>query len=264
MVRSFREKDAATPVVLMGYANPVERYDLRRTAGAFIRDAAAAGVDGVLVVDYPPEECEAFAAELKAQRPGPDLPAGADQHRRAHAAGRAHRQRLRVLRFAQGRDRRRPPRHRGGGRMLPRIRKHVKVPVGVGFGIRDADTAKAVGRVADAVVIGTKVIQLVEDQPREKRGPALPAFLRWNPPAARRLDNPALPQRSKTPHELARKTAAPKIQPTDPAERRSVPEGPVDQVPELRDGAVQDRPGAEPERLPQPAATTTASVRAPG
>ena len=51
--------------------------------------------------------------------------------------------------------------------MLPRIRKHVKMPVGVGFGIRDAATAQAIGRVADAVVIGTKIIQLVEDQPRE-------------------------------------------------------------------------------------------------
>ena len=50
---------------------------------------------------------------------------------------------------------------------LPRIRKHVKIPVGVGFGIRDAATAQAIGQVADAVVIGTKLIQLLEDQPRE-------------------------------------------------------------------------------------------------
>ena len=68
MVRDFRTQDASTPVVLMGYANPVERYDLKHGAGAFIRDAAAAGVDGVLIVDYPPEECEAFAAALKAER----------------------------------------------------------------------------------------------------------------------------------------------------------------------------------------------------
>jgi tryptophan synthase alpha chain len=60
---------------------------------------------------------------------------------------------------------------------LPRIRKHVKIPVGVGFGIRDAATAKAIGRVADAVVIGTKVIQVVEDQPREQVLPAISAFL---------------------------------------------------------------------------------------
>ena len=89
MVRAFRERDAQTPVVLMGYANPVERYDLAHGKGGFIRDAAAAGVDGVLVVDYPPEECEEFAAELKARRPRPDLPAGAHVSTdEAHAAGR--------------------------------------------------------------------------------------------------------------------------------------------------------------------------------
>ena len=61
MVRAFRCTDATTPVVLMGYANPIERYGIER----FVADAAAAGVDGVLVVDYPPEECEEFARLLK-------------------------------------------------------------------------------------------------------------------------------------------------------------------------------------------------------
>ena len=71
MVRVFRSKDANTPVVLMGYANPVERYDLKHGADSFVRDAAAAGVDGVLIVDYPPEECAEFAAQL--QKNGLDL-----------------------------------------------------------------------------------------------------------------------------------------------------------------------------------------------
>ena len=66
MVRAFRKTNSTTPVVLMGYANPVERYDQRHGPGRFIRDAAEAGVDGLLVVDYPPEECEAFAATLAA------------------------------------------------------------------------------------------------------------------------------------------------------------------------------------------------------
>ncbi|MBE2244385.1 MAG: tryptophan synthase subunit alpha, partial [Burkholderiaceae bacterium] len=66
IVRSFRAHDANTPVVLMGYANPFERYDQRHGAGAFVADARAAGIDGVLVVDYPPEECEAFAGGLAA------------------------------------------------------------------------------------------------------------------------------------------------------------------------------------------------------
>jgi tryptophan synthase alpha chain len=64
------------PVVLMGYANPVERYDQIHGEDAFVNDAAAAGVDGVLIVDYPPEECEEFAAKLQGARHGPDLPAG--------------------------------------------------------------------------------------------------------------------------------------------------------------------------------------------
>ncbi|HEY8907835.1 MAG TPA: tryptophan synthase subunit alpha, partial [Rhodoferax sp.] len=75
MVRTFRQQDATTPVVLMGYANPVERYNQKHAGGgttsAFVQDASAAGVDGVLIVDYPPEECEEFAAELTAH--GMDL-----------------------------------------------------------------------------------------------------------------------------------------------------------------------------------------------
>ncbi|HEY2977649.1 MAG TPA: tryptophan synthase subunit alpha, partial [Burkholderiaceae bacterium] len=65
MVRGFRQRNPRTPVVLMGYANPIERFDQRNGAGAFVRQAAESGVDGVLVVDYPPEECGEFAAALK-------------------------------------------------------------------------------------------------------------------------------------------------------------------------------------------------------
>jgi len=178
MVRAFRERDADTPVVLMGYANPVERYDLMHGADAFIRDAAAAGVDGVLIVDYPPEECGDFAAKLKAQ--GMDLifllaPTSTDQ-RMAEVARIAGGYVYYVsLKGVTGAG------HLDTGaveQMLPRIRKHVKVPVGVGFGIRDAATAKAVGKVADAVVIGTRIIQLIEDQPRDKAAAAAAAFLR--------------------------------------------------------------------------------------
>ncbi|EWS64713.1 tryptophan synthase subunit alpha [Hydrogenophaga sp. T4] len=62
--------------------------------------------------------------------------------------------------------------------MLPRIRAHVSVPVGVGFGIRDAETAKAIGRTADAVVIGSKIIQLIENEPHEKVVTVAMHFLR--------------------------------------------------------------------------------------
>ncbi|HEY0824816.1 MAG TPA: tryptophan synthase subunit alpha [Ramlibacter sp.] len=177
MVKAFRQRDATTPVVLMGYANPVERYELAHGQGSFARDAAAAGVDGVLIVDYPPEECEAFAADLK--KNGLDLifllaPTSTDQRIQQVArvaSGYVYYVSLKGVTGAGHLD------TAAVEEALPRIRKHVKVPVGVGFGIRDASTARAVGRVADAVVIGTKVIQVVEDQPREQVLPALTAFL---------------------------------------------------------------------------------------
>jgi len=177
IVAAFRQKDTTTPVVLMGYANPVERYDLVHGSKAFIRDASAAGVDGLLVVDYPPEECEAFAADLKAA--GIDLifllaPTSTDE-RMAQvariASGYVYYVSLKGVTGAGHLD------TEAVGQMIPRIRQHVSIPVGVGFGIRDARTAQAVGSAADAVVIGTKIIQLIEDQPREKVVPAVHEFL---------------------------------------------------------------------------------------
>jgi len=177
MVRQFRERNGTTPVVLMGYANPVERYDLAHGQDAFIRDAAASGVDGILVVDYPPEECEDFAAKLKAR--GLDLifllAPTSTEHRMQQVARVASGYVYYVsLKGVTGAG------HLDTGAveaMLPRIRRHVRIPVGVGFGIRDAATAQAIGKVADAVVIGTKIIQLIEGQPREKVVPAASEFL---------------------------------------------------------------------------------------
>jgi len=180
MVAEFRRQDDATPVVLMGYANPVERYDQKHAnggSGAFVRDAAKAGVDGVLIVDYPPEECEDFAAALRAH--GMDLifllaPTSTDE-RMAQvariASGYVYYVSLKGVTGAGHLD------TEAVAAMLPRIRRHVKVPVGVGFGIRDAASARAVGATADAVVIGTKIIQLIEGQPREAVVPAVGDFL---------------------------------------------------------------------------------------
>ncbi len=186
MVRDFRRTDHTTPIVLMGYANPIERYNQKQgqpkaassTPSAFVRDAAAAGVDGMLVVDYPPEECEDFAAELKAA--GLDLifllaPTSTDE-RMAHvnriASGYVYYVSLKGVTGAGTLD------TAAVEAMLPRIRQFVKMPVGVGFGIRDAATAKAVGRVADAVVIGSRLIQLIDDQPREQVTAIAAEFLR--------------------------------------------------------------------------------------
>jgi len=177
MVAAFRERDGATPVVLMGYANPVERYDQKHGRGAFIRDAGKAGVDGVLIVDYPPEECEDFAADLRAH--GIDLifllaPTSTDG-RMAQvariASGYVYYVSLKGVTGSGALD------TDAVGRMLPRIRAHVMVPVGVGFGIRDAETAQAVGAAADAVVIGTRILQLIEGQARDAVVPTVADFL---------------------------------------------------------------------------------------
>ena len=176
-VRGFRATNTSTPVVLMGYANPVERYDQKRGAGRFIRDAAQAGVDGVLVVDYPPEECESFSADLKAA--GLDLifllaPTSTEQRIREVgriATGYVYYVSLTGVTGAGHLD------TDAVAQAVPRIRAHVKVPVGVGFGIRDAATARAVARVSDAVVIGSRLVQLLNDAPRAQVGAVARAFM---------------------------------------------------------------------------------------
>jgi len=173
MVRAFRQDDHTTPVVLMGYANPVERYGVDR----FVTDAAAAGVDGVLIVDYPPEECEAFAAALKAAGLDPIflLAPTSTETRMAQvgriASGYVYYVSLKGVTGAGHLD------TDAVAAMLPRIRAHVPLPLGVGFGIRDAATAQAVGRVADAVVIGSRLVQILEVQPRDRVAAEARAFM---------------------------------------------------------------------------------------
>jgi tryptophan synthase alpha chain len=166
MVQEFRATDTTTPIVLMGYANPVENYNLKHGVNSFVKDASAAGVDGVLIVDYPPEECVDFAASLRAHEMdlifllAPTSTERRMQQVAAVASGYVYYVSLKGV--------------TGSGAlntdeveaMLPRIRQHVHIPVGVGFGIRDAVTARTIGKVADAVVIGSKLIQLVEAAPK--------------------------------------------------------------------------------------------------
>ncbi len=178
MVTAFRTQDKTTPVVLMGYANPVERYEIKNGAGSFIKNASVAGVDGMLIVDYPPEECEAFAASLRAHNMDLIflLAPTSTSERMAQvarvASGYVYYVSLKGVTGAGNLD-------TGAVKaMLPRIRQHVSIPVGVGFGIRDAATAKAVGKVADAVVIGSKIIQLIENAPRDKVASVAHDFLK--------------------------------------------------------------------------------------
>lgn len=158
MAREFRRQDDRTPLVLMGYANPVERLGL----DAFAASAAEAGIDGVLVVDYPPEECQGLAAALKAR--GIDTifllaPTTSDARMDAVgalASGYVYYVSLRGVTGAGHID------TAEVAAQVERIRRHVRVPVGVGFGIRDGATARAVARAADAVVVGSRIVLEIE------------------------------------------------------------------------------------------------------
>jgi tryptophan synthase alpha chain len=157
-VKDFRQTNTHTPVVLMGYANPVERIG----PAEFIRCAKEAGADGAIIVDYPPEECEGFAAAMREN--GLDLvfllaptstPARIAQVARV-GSGFSYYVSLKGVTGAGHID------TAEVARKLAEIRQHVQLPVGVGFGIRDAATARAVAEVADAVVIGSRIIQEIE------------------------------------------------------------------------------------------------------
>ncbi|MDC6168363.1 tryptophan synthase subunit alpha [Paucibacter sp. XJ19-41] len=173
-VRGFRVHNNSTPVVLMGYANPVERYGVER----FVADAKAAGVDGVLIVDYPPEECEVFAAALRAQDLDPIflLAPTSTEERMARigqlASGYVYYVSLKGVTGAGHLN------TAAVAEMIPRIRRHVTVPVGVGFGIRDGATARAVADHSDAVVIGSRLVELLEVQPRDNVAATGAQFIR--------------------------------------------------------------------------------------
>jgi len=172
-VHGFRETNDSTPVVLMGYANPIEHYGVQ----AFVADAKAAGVDGVLVVDYPPEECEDFTAALRQVDIDPIFllaPTSTDERMKQvgrAASGYVYYVSLKGVTGAGHLD------TASVAAMVPRIKAHVKLPVGVGFGIRDAESARAVAEVADAVVIGSALVQLIEREPRDNAAAALGAFI---------------------------------------------------------------------------------------
>ena len=158
LVIDFRQQDQKTPVVLMGYANPIEAMGLEKFAAA----AAQAGVDGVLVVDYPPEEAVTFGATMKAHGMdpifllAPTSNAARIEQVAAVASGYVYYVSLAGV--------------TGSGALnvdavaerLPLIREKTGLPVGVGFGIRDAATAARIARIADAVVVGSRIIEEIE------------------------------------------------------------------------------------------------------
>ena len=163
MVEAFRRTDSTTPVVLMGYANPIEAMGQT----LFCEEARTVGVDGVLTVDYPPEEAADFAANLA--RHGLDaiflLSPTTSEERVAsvarHASGFIYYVSLKGVTGAASLD------LTEVAARLPLIRAHTGLPVGVGFGIRDPETARRVAEVADAVVIGSRIVQEIEHSPCE-------------------------------------------------------------------------------------------------
>ncbi|MCM8611811.1 tryptophan synthase subunit alpha [Accumulibacter sp.] len=158
LVATFRDEDRTTPIVLMGYANPIEAMGV----GAFAAAAAAAGVDGVLVVDYPPEESADFAAALQRHAIDPIFllaPTSSDARIAevgALASGYIYYVSLKGVTGSATLD------VAAVAARIPEIRARTGVPVGVGFGIRDAATAAAVARIADAVVVGSRLIEEIE------------------------------------------------------------------------------------------------------
>ena len=171
-VSEFRKTNTHTPVVLMGYANPIERIG----ADAFIAASKAAGADGAIVVDYPPEECEAFAAAMRASELDLIflLAPTSTEERIAQVAkvggGFSYYVSLKGVTGAGNID------VEQVAERLTAIRKHVKLPIGVGFGIRDAATARAVAEVADAVVIGSRIIQEIENASQGGEAEAVRSF----------------------------------------------------------------------------------------
>ena len=174
MVTEFRKTDAATPIVLMGYANPIEAMGVQNFIGA----AKIAGVDGVIVVDYPPEECEDFATLAKKNDIDPIFllaPTSTDKRIEEVArngSGYLYYVSLRGVTGAANID------VAEISRRIPDIRAATKLPIGVGFGIRDAESAKRVAQTADAVVIGSRIIQEIEAGTADQAVTRVKAFLK--------------------------------------------------------------------------------------
>jgi tryptophan synthase alpha chain len=175
LVRGLRRRDAATPVVLMGYFNPIWRYGPER----FLEDARAAGVDGLIVVDLPPEEddelCvpaqDAGLAFIRLVTPTTDdlrLPKVL-----ANAKGFLY-----YVSIA-GITGTRAPNAEQVGAAVVRLRRHTALPVAVGFGIRTPAQAAAIANVADAAVIGSALVSHIADSldPQGRARPGLVAGL---------------------------------------------------------------------------------------
>ena len=163
MVEEFRKTDTYTPVVLMGYANPIESMGYEK----FAARAKKCGIDGVLVVDYPPEESRDWVRNLDCQQIdaifllSPTTPQRRVERVAELARGYIYYVSLKGVTGALSLD------LPDVANKLVQLRTSISIPIGVGFGIRDGATAKAVAGLADAVVIGSRIIEEIENSTRE-------------------------------------------------------------------------------------------------
>ncbi|WP_410473628.1 tryptophan synthase subunit alpha [Guyparkeria sp. TX1] len=160
LVAEFRQRDAETPVVLMGYQNPIEAMGV----AAFVDKAASAGVDGVLTVDLPPEEADEMSAAMgeRGMAPifllAPTTSAARTREVASKGSGFVYYVSLKGVTGAANLD------TDALAAQVKGVREACALPVGVGFGIRDAETAGQVGRVADAVIVGSAIVRLIHEQ----------------------------------------------------------------------------------------------------
>jgi tryptophan synthase alpha chain len=159
MVRQFRTTDSDTPVVLMGYLNPIEAMGYE----AFAEHAVASGADGVITVDLPPEEADDYLAAFNRQGLDPVFllaPTSTDERIRRVAevaSGFVYYVSLKGVTGASNLD---PVEVEA---KLTKIRKQVSLPLGVGFGIKSPEVAASVARIADAVVVGSALVNRIAD-----------------------------------------------------------------------------------------------------
>jgi tryptophan synthase alpha chain len=170
MVRSFRETDADTPIVLMGYYNPIYSYGNER----FLADAREAGVDGLIVVDLPPEEDDELCIPaLKSGLSFVRLATPTTDDKRlpavlANTSGFVYYVSILGITGTAAPDATKV------SEAVTRIKRHTILPVAVGFGVRTAAQARAIGRAADGVVVGSALVDAVKGSLDEK-GRATPS-----------------------------------------------------------------------------------------
>src|ERR1041385_3826926 len=164
-VREFRKADDATPIVLMGYYNPIYIYGVER----FLADARAAGVDGLIVVDLPPEEDEELC--LPALKAGLNFirlatPTTDDRRLPAvlrHTSGFVYYVSITGITGAA------TPDTVAVGAAVARIKRHTKLPVAVGFGVKNAGQAKAIAQGADGVVVGSALVDALRGSLKDSK-----------------------------------------------------------------------------------------------